>query len=132
MIETKARSNVNNLHLTNEEMCAWKDNNERIQIQGVSSSKPIKGNHSVAAGRLWKYFQIWLRASVASSFTSNDENGSIGQHRGSRIPSSSLSDKLKIVIFQTPINLTHLKTEDLVVFFPIVGTVYSGRTIRRI
>ena len=95
MDETKVRSNENNLDLTNEEMCAWKDNNERIQIHGVSRSKPIKGNHSVTASRLWKYFQIWLITSaVASRFTSNDENGSIGQHRGSRIPSPSLSDKL--------------------------------------
>ena len=136
MDETKAWSNENNLDLTNEEMCTWKDNNERIQIEGVSSSKPIKGNHSVTTGRLWKYFQTWLRTSVASSFTSNDENGSIRQHPGSRIPSSSLSDsvfkKLMIVLFYNSIVLTDLKTQDLIVFFPIVGTIDSRRTIGRI
>ena len=96
--ETEARSERYNLDLTNEETCTWKDNDERIQIVGVSWSKPIKGNHSVTAGRLWKYFQIWLMLNVvASRFTSNDDNGSIGQHRGTRIPSSSLSDKLMIV-----------------------------------
>jgi hypothetical protein len=100
--ETKARSNGDNLDLTNEEMCAWKYNNERIQIERVGWSKPIKGNHSITAGRLWKYFQIWLMHSVvASRFTSNDENGSIGQNRGSRIPSSSLPDKLMIILFKT-------------------------------
>ena len=91
--ETKTLTNKNILDLTNEEMCAWKDNNEWIQIEGVCSSKPIKGNYSVTAGRLWKYFQTWLRTRVASCFTTNDENGSIGQHRSSRIPSSSLWDK---------------------------------------
>ena len=66
-------------------------------------SKPVKGNHSVAADRLWKYFQIWLMGStVASRFTSNDENGSVGQHRGSRIPSSSLSDELMNNIILKP------------------------------
>ena len=95
---TEARSNGNNFDLTNEDTCAWKNNNERIQIVGVSWSKPIEGNHGVTAGRLWKYFQIWLMLNVvASRFTSNDDNGSIGQHRGTRIPSSSLSDKLMIV-----------------------------------
>jgi hypothetical protein len=40
--KVKVQANENNLELTDEEIRTWKNNNERIQVVGVRSIKPVK------------------------------------------------------------------------------------------
>lgn len=82
-------------NLTNKYALGRKDDYERVQVVRVCASKPIQVNDRVTANRLGKNFKIWLGGGIASSFASYNEDGTISENGGGRIPSTTLQETLR-------------------------------------
>ena len=70
-------AHVSKFH-TDEEVLAWKDDDEGIQVVRIGSSEPVQGDDSITPSGFRENFQVRLWGRITSSFASNDEDGAVG------------------------------------------------------
>jgi hypothetical protein len=76
---------------TNEKSATGQYQEEWVEIVRVCTLKIVQCNGRITAWGLWKDLKTGLGGSVASGFSTNDQNTSIRHHHGGRIPSATLN-----------------------------------------